>query len=100
MYLEAFATTSEQTAKVFHLDVEELKQPSLKILFQNQGIYNGLIAVFLLYGTFLSENSKEIVTIFLVYAILVAVYGIITSDKMILIKQGGSPLLALASMFF
>ena len=98
MYLETFATTSKTTSKVFNMSVEELSRPSLNVLFKNQGIYNGLVGVALLYGLFFSQNSKEIVTIFLVYAILVAIYGAITSDKKIIIKQGGLPILALLSM--
>lgn len=39
-YLETIATSSERTAKVFGIDVEELKRPALNVLFKNQGVYN------------------------------------------------------------
>ena len=99
MYLETFATTSQQTSRVFNMSVEELQRPALNVLFKNQGIYNGLVGVALLYGVFFAQNPKEVVALFLIYAVLVAIYGAVTSDKMILVKQGGLPLLALLSMF-
>lgn len=100
MYLETFATDSDSTSRVFSIAKEELQKPSLNILFKNQGIYNGLIGVGLLYGTFFSKNPKEIVGLLLVYIILVAIYGGLTSDKKIVLKQGGLPILALISLFF
>ena len=100
MYLETFATDSDSTSRVFNIDKEELKRPNLNILFKNQGVYNGLIGVGLLYGTFFSKNPKEIVGMLLIYISLVAIYGGLTSDKKIILKQGGLPILALISLFF
>ena len=100
MYLETFATDSDSTSRVFNISKEELKRPNLNILFKNQGIYNGLLGVALLYGTFISKNPKEIVGLLLVYIILVAIYGGLTSDKKIILKQGGLPILALITLFF
>ena len=100
MYLETFATDSNSTSRVFYITKEELKRPSLNVLFKNQGVYNGLLGVALLYGSFISKNPKEIVGMLLVYIILVAIYGGVTSDKKIILKQGGLPILALISLFF
>ena len=100
MYLETFATDSDSTSRVFNISKEELKRPNLNILFKNQGIYNGLLGVALLYGTFISKNPKEIVGLLLVYIILVAIYGGLTSEKKIILRQGGLPILALISLFF
>ena len=100
MYLETFATDSDSTSRVFNIDKEELKRPNLNTLFKNQGVYNGLLGVALLYGSFFSKNPKEIVGMLLVYIILVAIYGGLTSDKRIILKQGGLPILALISLFF
>lgn len=100
MYLETFATDSDSTSRVFNIAKEELQRPSLNTLFKNQGVYNGLIGVGLLYGIFLSKNSKEIVGLLLVYIILVAIYGGLTSDKKIILKQGGLPILALILLLF
>ena len=54
----------------------------------------------MLYGTFIASNQKEIIGMLLVYIILVAIYGGLTSDKKIILKQGGLPILALISLFF
>ena len=99
MYLETFATDSDSRSRVFNIEKKELQRPSLNILFKNQGVYNGLIGVGLLYGTFFSKNPKEIVGMLLIYIILVAIYGGLTSDKKIILKQGGLPILALISLF-
>ena len=100
LYLVTFATDSDSTSRVFNIDKEELKRPNLNTLFKNQGVYNGLLGVALLYGSFMSKNPKEIVGMLLVYIILVAIYGGLTSDKKIILKQGGLPILALISLFF
>ena len=100
MYLEIFATDSESTSRVFNIPQEELKRKNLNVLFKNQGVYNGLLGVALLYGTFITSNQKEIIGMLLVYIILVAIYGGLTSDKKIILKQGGLPILALISLFF
>ena len=100
MYLETFATDSESTSRVFNIPQEELRNARLNTLFKNQGIYNGLLGVALLYGAFLSKNPVEIVAMLLIYIILVAIYGGLTSDKKIILKQGGLPILALLSLLF
>ena len=100
MYLETFVTYSESTRRVFNIPQEELKKSSLNTLFKNQGVYNGLLGVALLYGAFLSKNPVEIVAMLLIYIILVAIYGGLTSDKKIILKQGGLPILALISLLF
>ena len=100
MYLETFVTDSESTSRVFNIPQEELKKSSLKTLFKKQGVYNGLLGVALLYGAFLSKNPVEIVAMLLIYIILVAIYGGLTSDKKIILKQGGLPILALISLLF
>ena len=99
MYLETFATDSDSTSRVFNIEKEELQRPNLNVLFKNQGVYNGLLGVALLYGTFIASNQKEIIEMLLVYIILVAIYGGLTSDKKIILKQGGLPILALISLF-
>lgn len=99
MYLETFATTSKVTAKVFNLGQAELERKTVNTLFKNQGIYNGSLSLGILYATFISSASREINMIILIYIIIVAIYGSITSDKKIILKQGGLAILALISLF-
>ncbi|HAR1684401.1 TPA: DUF1304 domain-containing protein [Enterococcus faecium] len=100
MYLETFSTTSDTTSRVFNMTKKELNSKSLNVLLKNQGIYNGLIGVGLLYSALLSNSSVEISRLLLGYIILVALYGSITSDRKIILTQGGLAILALVSTFF
>ena len=98
-YLESIATQSDATSRVFNMDKEELSRPSVISLFKNQGIYNALLGVSLLYGIYFSQNL-EIVTIFVLFVISAATYGSLTADKKIILKQSGPAILALISIFF
>ena len=90
MYLETFATHSDTTSRVFNMSKEELQRDSVTNLFKNQGIYNGLIAVFLLYGIF--TNSQLLVTVFVLNVFFAAIYGAMTANKKIILTQGGPAL--------
>ncbi|HEM3577050.1 TPA: DUF1304 domain-containing protein [Streptococcus suis] len=96
MYLETFATHSDSTSRVFNMAKDELQRKSVTTLFKNQGIYNGLLALFLLYG--ILTGNLEITTIFVLFVIAAAVYGAISSNPKILLKQGGPAILALISI--
>lgn len=98
MYLETFATTSQKTAATFGLPVEKLQEPTVNVLLKNQGIYNGMIALALLYGLFFGGSPIETSTTFLVIILCVAVYGGVTSSPSIILKQGGPAALALLSI--
>lgn len=96
MYLETFATHSATTSRVFNMSKEELQRPSVTNLFKNQGIYNGLIAVFLLYGIF--TNNHILVTVFVLNVFFAALYGAMTASKKIILTQGGPAILTLLSL--
>lgn len=100
MYLETFVTTSKRTAKTFNMSEYSLENPNVQVLFKNQGVYNGLISISLLYGLFFSHQNTEIVAIFLFFVSIVAIYGGLTSSKFIILKQGGPAILALISLLF
>ena len=99
-YLETLTTTSSKTSQVFGLSQEVLKSKEFNVLMRNQGVYNAFIGFGLLYGTFFASHPKEVVGIFLVNIVVVAAYGAATSDKSILLKQGGLPILTLISLLF
>lgn len=96
MYLEAFATTSEKTAQVFGMPVEELGRDSVRTLFKNQGIYNGLVAVMVLVSVYLFA-SLPVIIMLMCFIILVALYGSLTSNPCIILMQGGLAILTLLS---
>lgn len=98
-YLETMATTSEKTAKVFGMTTEELSRKSVNVLFKNQGVYNGLLAVLILLAVF-AFASKAAVVCLMAYIVAVAFYGSVTSNPMILLMQGGLAILTLLSCLF
>ena len=99
MLLESFMTDSESTARVFKMSVRDLRGKNLNTLFKNQGIYNGLLGIALLYGTYRPGGNIELSVVILSMMFLVAVYGGLSSDKTIILKQGGLPFLSLVSLF-
>ncbi len=94
MYLETFATTSKRTSEVFGLDIQELQRKSVNTLFKNQGIYNGLLGVLILITVFAFQSTTAVMLL-MGYIILVAAYGAITSDKKIILTQGGLAIITL-----
>ena len=99
MLLETFMTDSESTARVFKITVRDLRGKNLNTLLKNQGIYNGLLGIAILYGTYRPGGNIELSVVILSMMLLVAVYGGLSSDKSILLKQGGLPFLSLVSLF-
>ncbi|MBU0278604.1 DUF1304 family protein [Gemella sp. zg-1178] len=93
MYLETIATTSKTTSRVFEMSKEELERKSVNTLFKNQGLYNGLLGLLIITATILGDLRWQI--LLLVYVVLVAAYGALTSNPKILLKQGGLAILAL-----
>lgn len=100
MYLETFATTSAATARVFNLSQAQLTEAKFNLLMRNQGVYNGCIGLMLAYAALFASHGKELATLLLLNCLAVATYGAFTSHKSILLKQGGLPILALASLLF
>lgn len=92
-YLETIRTSSAKTASVFGMEQEELTRPSVNLLFKNQGIYNLVIAVMLIFGAFVF-HSPLVVAFFLVNIIIVAAYGAISSNPRIFPMQAGIAVIA------
>lgn len=98
MYLETIATASEKTSKTFGVSTQDLRKPTISVLLKNQGIYNGMLALGLLYTVFFASAPVEMAAVFLLIIVAVALYGGMTSSKSIIIKQGGPAILALLSL--
>lgn len=97
LYLETFTTTSASTGKVFSMTDDELAQPKVQLLFRNQGVYNGLIGLGMLYAAFV---QWDLLMPLLVYILLVAGYGAFSAGKVALFfKQGGPALLTMILYF-
>jgi putative membrane protein len=66
----------------------------VKTLLKNQGVYNGLLGVLILLAVFCFA-SLAMTAVLMVYIILVAAYGAVSSQPRILLMQGGLPILTL-----
>ena len=94
--LETIATSSARTSRVFGMSTDELQRDSVNTLFKNQGVYNGLLSVLILLAVFVFISRTALICL-MVYIILVAAYGSITSNPKIILMQGGIPALTLFS---
>ncbi len=99
MYIETIITTSKKTSKVFDIPTETLQDKTVSTLLKNQGVYNGLIGVLILLSVLVFASKVATISL-LLYVILVAVYGGITSNPKIILMQGGLAILALISTIF
>lgn len=101
MYLETLATSSDRTSKTFNFTKKELSSDKIKLLMKNQGIYNGLIGLVILYAAFISNNGQELLIINMIYIVLVALYGAYSSSNIsIFFKQGTLALITLLVLVF
>lgn len=98
MFLETLATGSRQTSRAFGISADELGSRHISTLLKNQGIYNGLLAVLLAFAVY----SQDLLwcRLLLAYVILVALFGALSSNPKILLKQGGIAIAALAASFW
>ena len=104
MYLETIATASKSTSRVFGINTDRLKDKNNSTLLKNQGVYNGLIAILLLFSVYQQDDGEYQSSLLWTrllfgYIILVAVYGGLTSKPSIILKQGGLAILGLICSF-
>jgi putative membrane protein len=96
MLLEMFFIKSSISRRTFGLSSELIKKKEVGIMFANQGLYNGFLAAGLLWSFFApKEMTVPLRFFFLGCVIVAAIYGSFTSNKKIIIKQGGLAILAI-----
>ncbi|PCK18931.1 hypothetical protein CEY02_18060 [Bacillus pumilus] len=100
MLLEMFFMESKIAKRSFRLPEHLQKDPSVKVMFANQGLYNGFLAAGLIWGLMLGSNTVGyMIQLFFILCVLIAaVFGGVTSNKSIIIKQGLPALLAFIAL--
>ena len=100
LVMEMFLWTKPRTLKVFGLTREFAEATTA--LAANQGLYNGFLAVGLLWGLLHPNNSfgLQICVFFLSCVLIAAIYGAATVKKSILVIQGLPAFLAFCGVFF
>ena len=100
-WLEMTQIPSEKTSELFNMPYEFLEQKRVQTLFSNQGLYNGFLAIGLVWARFAApDNAVYGVTIlFLGFVLIAAAWGAFSSgNKGILLKQGLPAFLAAAAV--
>lgn len=101
LVLEMFLWDKPQGMKTFKTEEAFAKQT--KPMAQNQGLYNGFLAVGLLWSLIpigATNASQSIATFFLVCIIVAGAFGAATVSKRILYVQAGPALIALGLVWF
>ena len=95
LYIEMFLWTNKAIRKRFNNTLEQAK--TTQLLAKNQGLYNGFLAVGLIWGLNHSDPrvSVEIVAFFLACIFVAGVYGGLTVKKSIFFVQGVPALVGL-----
>lgn len=93
LYLEMFAIESAKAKKIFNLSEDFIAQPKVKIMFANQGLYNGFLAAGLCWG--LISQQFSVVMFFLICVMIAGIYGAFTANRSIFIKQALPAILAI-----
>ncbi|WP_017212786.1 DUF1304 domain-containing protein [Clostridium beijerinckii] len=101
MLLEMFFIKSSVAKRTFNIDSKLLDKKEVRVMFANQGLYNGFLAAGLFWSFFISESmSTQLRFFFLGCVIIAAIYGAITSNKNIFIKQGGLAILSIILLIY
>jgi putative membrane protein len=96
-----FFIKSSVAKRTFNIDSKLLDKKEVRVMFANQGLYNGFLATGLFWSFFIPElMSTQLRFFFLGCVIIAAIYGAITSNKNIFIKQGGLAILAIILLIY
>ena len=98
LWLEMFVWTT-RARKVFKTIPEDMFEKT-KVMAANQGLYNGFLAVGLLWSLFISNAiwSKNIALFFLSCVLVAGIYGAYSVSKRIFFVQGIPALLGILSL--
>ena len=88
LWLEMFVWTT-RGPKAFPGIPAHLFEPT-KAMMANQGLYNGFLAAGLIWSLLITDPiwQKNVALFFLSCVVVAAIYGALTADKGILLKQG------------
>ncbi|MCP1659168.1 DUF1304 domain-containing protein [Neisseria perflava] len=101
-YLEMTQIPSAKAAELFGMSEEFMAQKKVQVMFSNQGLYNGFLAIGLLWAQFAAPDNARYGALMLVlgFVIAAAVWGTISSgNKGIVWKQGLSACLAMFAVW-
>lgn len=98
LYLEIFLWTTPRGMRAFGTTPETAE--ASKTLAANQGLYNGFLAVGLLWGVVYGDPvvGRQIQTFFLGCVLVAAAYGGFTAKRSILLIQGLPALIAMIAV--
>ena len=100
LIMEMFFSESKAAQRSFGLEKEFLKDERVKIMMANQGLYNGFLAMGLIWSIFESGVFQiQLAIFFLTCVICAAIYGALTVSYRILFMQGIPAILALMVIF-
>lgn len=99
MWFEMFRWTT-RGPKVFRSFPRDMF-PSTRVLAANQGLYNGFLAVGLLWSLVIQDPQwqSNVATCFLLFVLTAGVYGAVTASRVILFVQALPALLGLILIF-
>lgn len=90
MSLEMFYSSNEVAQRTFALDRDFLQDYRVKTLFKNQGLYNGFLAVGIIWGMFFAPRAAQfpLVMFFVICIVIAAIYGSIDFSKIHIMEAG------------
>ena len=97
LVLEMFLWTKPLGLKTFRLTAEQARASAS--LAANQGLYNGFLAVGLIWGLFDLKRGRALKLFFLACVIVAGVFGAFTVSRRILLVQALPAALALGAQF-
>jgi putative membrane protein len=100
LWIEMFAWTTKGVATFKSLPQNLF--PSTKGLAANQGLYNGFISAGLIWSLLINDQvwAENIAVFFLVFIVIAGIYGAITADKSIVLKQAMPAFITIITLLF